>query len=179
MKQDFMLMMEAMTAPTANKPIDYERLEFYGDSVISFLVILELFLTTATLDRNYKEGELDFERIKKVSNMNLALTNESHRIYQYIITDSTKVIAEELCPPGFKQHHYQLKVKSKSVNEIRSKLVYLKKCEVILNERISRKLYREQYVTQDYIELVRMFLLQNDLGQILQNFCPKAWAAYE
>ena len=46
MKQDFMIMMEAMTAPTANKPFDYERLEFYGDSVISFLVILELFLTT-------------------------------------------------------------------------------------------------------------------------------------
>jgi dsRNA-specific ribonuclease len=71
-KQDFMLMVEAMTAPTANKPIDYERLEFYGDSVISFLVILELFLTTATRERSYKEGELDFYRIKAVSNMNLA-----------------------------------------------------------------------------------------------------------
>jgi len=138
-----MLMMEAMTAPTANKPIDYERLEFYGDSVISFLVILELFLTTATLDRNYKEGELDFERIKKVSNMNLALTNESHRIYQYIITDSTKVIAEELSPPGFKSLDYQLKVKSKSVNEIKSKLLYLKKCEVLISERIAKKVYRK------------------------------------
>jgi len=73
-----MLLLEALTAPTANKPIDYERLEFYGDSVISFLVIMELFLTTATCERNFKEGELDFERIKKVSNMNLALTNENH-----------------------------------------------------------------------------------------------------
>jgi dsRNA-specific ribonuclease len=73
-----MLLLEALTAPTANKPIDYERLEFYGDSVISFLVIMELFLTTSTCERNFKEGELDFERIKKVSNMNLALTNESH-----------------------------------------------------------------------------------------------------
>jgi dsRNA-specific ribonuclease len=81
MKSDFMLMMEAMTAPTANKPIDYERLEFYGDSVISFLVILELFLTTSSCERDYKEGELDFERIKKVSNMNLALINENHRIF--------------------------------------------------------------------------------------------------
>ena len=60
MKQDFMIMMEAMTAPTANKPIDYERLEFYGDSVISFLVIIELFLTTEQL---LKEGVLDFFRI--------------------------------------------------------------------------------------------------------------------
>lgn len=71
-KQDFMIMMEAMTAPTANKPVDYERLEFYGDSVISFVVILELFLTTASLERSYNEGELDFLRIKSVSNMNLA-----------------------------------------------------------------------------------------------------------
>lgn len=70
-----MIMLEAMTAPTANKPIDYERLEFYGDSVISFLVILELFLNTAAKDRSYKEGELDFLRIKAVSNMNLAQIN--------------------------------------------------------------------------------------------------------
>lgn len=81
MKQDFMIMMEAMTAPTANKPIDYERLEFYGDSVISFLVILELFLTTASCERDYKEGELDFYRIKAVSNMNLAQTNVQHKIF--------------------------------------------------------------------------------------------------
>ena len=58
--QDFMLMIEAMTSPTANKPIDYERLEFYGDSVISFLVILELFLATANKERMQNEGELDF-----------------------------------------------------------------------------------------------------------------------
>lgn len=70
-----------MTAPTANKPIDYERLEFYGDSVISFLVILELFLTTASCERDYKEGELDFYRIKAVSNMSLAQTNVQHKIF--------------------------------------------------------------------------------------------------
>jgi len=55
------LMMEALTAPNANRNYDYERLEFYGDSVISFLVILELFLTK---DYEYKEGPLDFYRIK-------------------------------------------------------------------------------------------------------------------
>lgn len=70
-------------------------------------------------------------------------------------------------------------MKSKSVNEIQSKLVYLKKCEVLLNERISRKIYRDQYVNSDYVELVRMFLLNNDLNLILQNFCPKAYQAYE
>lgn len=54
------LMMQALTAPNANRNYDYERLEFYGDSVISFLVILELFLTK---NYEYKEGPLDFYRI--------------------------------------------------------------------------------------------------------------------
>lgn len=54
------LMMEALTAPNANRNYDYERLEFYGDSVISFLVILELFLTK---EYDFKEGHLDFYRI--------------------------------------------------------------------------------------------------------------------
>jgi dsRNA-specific ribonuclease len=36
---------EALTSPTAHRDYDYERLEFLGDSIISFLVILELYLT--------------------------------------------------------------------------------------------------------------------------------------
>jgi dsRNA-specific ribonuclease len=52
--------MVALTSPNASRNYDYERLEFYGDSVISFLVILELFIT-----KNYsiKEGVLDHFRI--------------------------------------------------------------------------------------------------------------------
>lgn len=38
------LVREALTAPSACRDYDYERLEFYGDSIIGFLVILELFL---------------------------------------------------------------------------------------------------------------------------------------
>lgn len=69
------LMMEALTAPNANRNYDYERLEFYGDSVISFLVILELFLTQ---NYKYQEGDLDFLRIQKVSNMRFYYTNKEH-----------------------------------------------------------------------------------------------------
>jgi len=54
-------MKEALTSPNAGRHYDYERLEFYGDSVISLLVILELFLTK---DYQHKEGDLDFYRIK-------------------------------------------------------------------------------------------------------------------
>lgn len=64
--------MEALTAPNANRNYDYERLEFYGDSVISFLVILELFLTK---EYSYKEGSLDQFRIQQVSNMNFFRVN--------------------------------------------------------------------------------------------------------
>jgi dsRNA-specific ribonuclease len=65
---------EALTAPTSHRDYDYERLEFYGDSVISFLVILELFLTK---DHTYKEGDLDFHRIKVISNMNFTKINKN------------------------------------------------------------------------------------------------------
>lgn len=67
------LVMEALTAPNANRSYDYERLEFYGDSVISFLVILELFISKSY---TYKEGPLDFYRIKKVSNMHFFWLNQ-------------------------------------------------------------------------------------------------------
>ena len=52
--------MESLTSPNANKNYDYERLEFYGDSVIGFLVILELFISKSY---SFKEGSLDHFRI--------------------------------------------------------------------------------------------------------------------
>lgn len=76
------LIMVALTAPNANRNYDYERLEFYGDSVISFLVILELFVTKSY---SYKEGPLDFFRIQQVSNMNFFDTNRRHGFYKYMI----------------------------------------------------------------------------------------------
>lgn len=77
-------LIEAMTAPTANRDYDYERLEFVGDSVISFLVILELFLTRSEIK---KEGDLDFYRMKTVSNMNFIKVNKTNRFYEYMIVE--------------------------------------------------------------------------------------------
>ena len=70
--QDPSSVIEALSSPTANRPIDYERLEFYGDSVISFLVILELFLCG---DKSWNEGDLDLNRIRKVSTRNFININ--------------------------------------------------------------------------------------------------------
>lgn len=76
--------MHALTSPTASRMFDYERLEFYGDSVISFLVILELFLCG---NPEWDEGHLDHERIKRVSNMNFTFINEETHLYEYMIAD--------------------------------------------------------------------------------------------
>jgi dsRNA-specific ribonuclease len=64
--------MEALTAPTAHRDYDYERLEFLGDSVITFLVALENFLTKGLW---FNVGDLDFYRIKTISNMNFYNVN--------------------------------------------------------------------------------------------------------
>lgn len=56
------LIREALTSPSAFRDYDYERLEFYGDSIAGFLVILELFLSNPT----FVEGDLDHERINRV-----------------------------------------------------------------------------------------------------------------
>ncbi len=86
-----------MTSPNANRPIDYERLEFYGDSVISFLVILELFLCG---DKKWTEGDLDVQRIKTVSNMNFIKINKDNKIYKYMITEVSKIY-NDIIPVGF------------------------------------------------------------------------------
>jgi hypothetical protein len=126
-----------------------------------------------------KEGVLDFYRIKAVSNMNLALVNERHKLYEYIITDSTKVIGEELQPPGFDSMEYHSKIKAKSVNEIKSKLAYLKKCELVLRRRIAKGTsIQRAVVNDDYMEMVRMFLLQNELTQPLVASHPRAIDIY-
>lgn len=71
LKCSLALVREALTAPSACRDYDYERLEFYGDSIIGFLVILELFL----LNQSNTEGDLDFRRIERVSNENFYKIN--------------------------------------------------------------------------------------------------------
>lgn len=78
---------EALTSPGACREFDYERLEFYGDSIIGFLVILELFVTQPAM----VEGDLDFKRIQKVSNLRFFEVNEKYGFYNYMITESHQV----------------------------------------------------------------------------------------
>ena len=113
--------MVALTAPNANRNYDYERLEFYGDSVISFLVILELFVTK---NYSYKEGPLDFFRIQQVSNMNFFDTNRRQGFYKYMIHEP-QTIFNDFVPGGFEKLRYQERIKHKALNELDNKIKYL------------------------------------------------------
>lgn len=117
------LIMEALTAPNANRMYDYERLEFYGDSVISFLVILELFLTK---NYTYKEGPLDFYRIQQVSNMRFYKINLQKGFYKYMINEP-QTIFNDFVPGAFETLHYQERIKHKTLNELNNKIKELRK----------------------------------------------------
>jgi dsRNA-specific ribonuclease len=90
------LIREALTSPSACRDYDYERLEFYGDSIAGFLVILELFLTNPT----FVEGDLDHERINRVQNTRFFKVNKEQNFYHYMITDAHHVYSG-FVPAGF------------------------------------------------------------------------------
>ena len=119
------LMMQALTAPNANRNYDYERLEFYGDSVISFLVILKLFLTK---NYEYKEGPLDFYRIQQVSNMKFYKINLEHKFFKYMINEP-QTIFNDFVPGAFDGLKYQERIKHKTLNELNNKVKELRKQE--------------------------------------------------
>lgn len=128
-------MREALTAPSACRDYDYERLEFYGDSIIGFLVILELFL----LNQSNTEGDLDFRRIERVSNENFYKINRQFEFYKFMITDPHYVFSG-FTPAGFEDlqrlahtdFSFQNKVTQKTYNELNNKFKELK----ILQQRL-------------------------------------------
>lgn len=120
--------MEALTSPNANRNYDYERLEFYGDSVISFLVILELFITKSYA---YKEGPLDHFRIQRVSNMNFFEINIEQQFYKYMINEP-QTIFNDFVPGAFDDLKYQERIKHKALNELNNKIKYLRRQKVCI-----------------------------------------------
>ena len=107
------LIREALTSPSAFRDYDYERLEFYGDSIAGFLVILELFLSNPT----FVEGDLDHERINRVQNAMFLHVNKEQKFYHYMITDAHHVYSG-FVPAGFDSKlRFQEEVIYKSFNE--------------------------------------------------------------
>jgi len=100
--------------------VDYERLEFYGDAIISFLVIIEIYLV---LDPKFDEGKLDIERVKRVSNKRFKTVNEQNGFYHYMITQPENIFG--LTPAGFQDQEFHEKVKQKQLQEFMAKKFYL------------------------------------------------------
>ena len=96
LKRKLHLVREALTAPSACRDYDYERLEFYGDSIVGFLVILELFV----LNKDRTEGDLDFLRIARVSNENFYKINKENKFYEFMITEPHHIF-QGFTPAGF------------------------------------------------------------------------------
>ena len=82
----------AITAPVAQDLIDYQRLETLGDTVLKFIVVMQL-LAEYPL---WHEGYLTKKKEHIVSNVKLAKEAHSKRLYYWIIRD--RFIAEKWKP---------------------------------------------------------------------------------
>ena len=76
------LLVEALSAPCAGEPVNYQRLEFIGDSVLKFLVSVQLFLAHP----RWHEGYLTLVRKSWVCNKTLADVACKCGLGAYIIT---------------------------------------------------------------------------------------------
>ena len=73
---------EALTAPSSGNPVNYQRLEFIGDSVLKFIASLQLFRQYS----RWHEGYLTLVRRNWIWNQNLAQAAIEHKLGMYIIT---------------------------------------------------------------------------------------------
>ncbi|KAK5189253.1 Dicer-like protein 2 [Exophiala xenobiotica] len=76
------LLVEALSAPCAGEPVNYQRLEFIGDSVLKFLVSVQLFLAHP----HWHEGYLTLVRKSWVCNKTLAHVACKRGLSAYVIT---------------------------------------------------------------------------------------------
>lgn len=74
------LLEEATTHPSMNDTKSYQRLEFLGDSVLSYLVTKHLYWRYPELD----EGKLTSLRSRNVDNEKFARASVKHKFYDYL-----------------------------------------------------------------------------------------------
>jgi len=75
---------ESLLSFLANPLSIKKRLEMYGNSVISLVVNVELYLSRAS---KYRENDLDILRKERASNENFIAAMIRHKIYEYVPTD--------------------------------------------------------------------------------------------
>eukprot|EP00347_Sterkiella_histriomuscorum_P010525 403375951 len=122
-------------------------------------------------DKNWDEGKLDLNRIKRVSNMRFIKVNQDVKLYEYMISEQSKIY-NVYVPIGFENKDYQQNVKQKHINEIQTKILHLKKQAFMLELEMKENFQQstQDYVTDEYIETIKLFISQNDLKNYLRTF---------
>lgn len=133
MFDNIQLVNEALTAPQAQTGTNYERLEIYGDALISMLVIVELYLTRK---KQYSENDLDSLRKTRISNEAFIKVNLENRLYDFMLTETTTQPAQPLpkganpnlnilrniMPPCLGGHEFALKIRGINIQNFKMKL---------------------------------------------------------
>jgi dsRNA-specific ribonuclease len=84
--QDLGLVVEALSAPSADDTANYQRLEHIGDTVLKFLAVTHLFVT----HRNWHEGYLSEAKDVIVANNRLAQIAIQSKLDRYILSTPFK-----------------------------------------------------------------------------------------
>jgi dsRNA-specific ribonuclease len=74
----------ALTSPATQILNNNERLEIYGNSVISLLAIIEIYLTR---ESSYTENDLDYLKKQRISIDKFIRINTEHKIYEYMMVE--------------------------------------------------------------------------------------------
>ena len=92
-----------------------------------------------------------------------------------MISEQAKIY-NDYVPVGFETHDYMHNIKQKHLNEIKSKIIHLRKEEyfIALEMQKNFKNGTNDFVTEEYRELTKLFLTQNDLYQYLAYKIPDA-----
>ncbi|KAF7545746.1 hypothetical protein G7Z17_g8938 [Cylindrodendrum hubeiense] len=79
---DAQLLIEAISSRAASEPVDYERLEFLGDSILKFCVVIQ----ASAKHLGWPEGYLSFFKDRQVSNSRLLNASVDAGLPQFILS---------------------------------------------------------------------------------------------
>ncbi|KAI9802439.1 MAG: hypothetical protein M1825_002823 [Sarcosagium campestre] len=96
----------ATNAPSANETTNYQRLEFFGDSILKFLVSIHLYKKHTS----WPEGYLSRAKDRVVGNSRLARAGAEAELDRYIVT---KPFTARKWTPEYVSHYSQLAVPEK------------------------------------------------------------------
>jgi len=113
--QNKKILKEALTHSSINNKISYERLEFLGDSIISFFISEYLFT-------NYKsdnEELLSKKRAQLINKKYISKISKSLKFYKYISLNANIIISDRIHCDIYESLIGALYVDSKDINKIK------------------------------------------------------------